>query len=135
MRNKKPKSKAAPFVICFELFEANKIMSLRNQSAFRHNVSRLLYQRVYKGSGIRLLMTNSSSKHSWLVEYKTTGYDVDTSIPVLEPHVMQLTVSGKCSASAALLAVSSIWHKEIMPEVTKQRICPTQIFVKLKTLD
>ncbi len=119
-------------VIRYELFEANQIMSNRNQSAFVVNTSTHLYQRVYKGNGVRLLLSKSKSVRYWTASFSTMAQDIDTKVLTVKPHVLSLAITEPCPASAAVIATSEYWIKELNAELGRLNLEAIEVQVVLR---
>lgn len=133
MKKRKATSTDTKVVLSFELLEANRVMSNRNKSNARRNASIQLYQRIYKGSGIRLLTTQSKCIHYWAISYKTHGRDYETGLDTIDPHVMNLVIKEKCPLSTAAVKAGQLWAEHIMPDMAVMHIEPTAIYVTIRS--
>lgn len=129
---RKPAAKNNQIVLIFDLMEANELLSKRNKSQYQQNHSLVLYQRVYKGNGVRLLMSRSRVLKKWMVSYTTYGVDRDTKAEC-QSHYMQLVLDEKTTLSKAATICGQYWSKHICPEVDKLKIDVTKIQVTIRS--
>lgn len=130
---RKPDKKNETIVLRYELLEANRIMANRNKSQYAHNHSLVLYQRVYSGNGVRLLLARSKTKRKWVISYTTHGKDMATGLDC-KPHFLELAIQEKCTLTDVAVYCGKYWSKQINPELAAMNVEPTKIFVCVKSL-